>query len=90
MKKGSIFRHLWYPLGKNVTNGHLIEWMSCKLMDKFIYWKPQSWPSHLRLKVVQCIMEPHDIILLAIVAMDKEGVAFCFATSSIFVVEEEG
>ena len=32
----------------------------------------------------------HDIILLAIVVMDKEGFAFCFATSSIFVVEEEG
>jgi hypothetical protein len=32
----------------------------------------------------------HDIILLAIIAMDKEGVEFCFATSSIFVVEEEG
>ena len=31
-----------------------------------------------------------DIILLAIVAMDKEGFAFYFATSSIFVVEEEG
>ena len=31
-----------------------------------------------------------DIVLLAIVAMDKEGFAFCFVTSSIFVVEEEG
>ena len=46
--------------------------------------------------VVSCTLESctmyygtHDI-LLAIVAMDKEGVAFCFATSSIFVVEEEG
>ena len=32
----------------------------------------------------------HDIILLVIVDMDKEDVAFYFATSSIFVVEEEG
>ena len=31
-----------------------------------------------------------DIILLDIVIMDKEGFAFCFATSLIFVVEEEG
>ena len=31
-----------------------------------------------------------DIILLAIVAMDKEGFAFDLATSSIFVVEEDG
>ena len=32
----------------------------------------------------------YDIILLAIVAMDKESFAFCFATCSIFVVDEEG
>ena len=32
----------------------------------------------------------YDIILLAIVAMDKESFAFYFATSLIFVVEEEG
>ena len=23
-----------------------------------MYWKSQSWPFHVRLKVVQCIMEP--------------------------------
>ena len=32
----------------------------------------------------------HAIILLVIVAMDKEGFAFYLATSSIFVVDEEG
>ena len=32
----------------------------------------------------------HDTILLVIIAMDKEGFAFYLATSSIFVVEEEG
>ena len=32
----------------------------------------------------------HDTILPAIVTMDKEGFAFYFATSSIFVVEKEG
>ena len=80
MKKGSIFRHLDYSLGMNVTNPQLIEWMSSMLRDKFMYWKSQSWPFHVRLKVVQCIMEP----------MDREGFAFYLATCSIFVVEEEG
>ena len=48
----------------NVMNGQLIEWMSSvmntcsKLRDKFMYWKSQSWPFHVCLKVVQCIMEP--------------------------------
>ena len=80
VKKGSIFRHLAYPLGMNVTNGQWIEWMSSKFRDKFMYWKSQSWPFHVRLKVVQFIMEP----------MDREGFAFYLATCSIFVVEEEG
>ena len=31
-----------------------------------------------------------DIILLAIVTMNKEGFVFCFTNSLIFVVEEEG
>ena len=64
----------------NVTNGQLIEWMSSKLRDKFMYSELYSWPFHVHLKA----------ILLAIFAMDKEGFAFYFATSSIFVVEEEG
>ena len=37
VKKGSIFRDLEYPLGMNVTNGQLIEWMPSKLTDKFMY-----------------------------------------------------
>ena len=38
VKKGSILQHLGYPLGMNVTNGQLIEWMPSKLRDKFMYW----------------------------------------------------
>ena len=37
MVKGSIFRHLGYSLGMNVTNGQLIEWMPSKLSDKCMY-----------------------------------------------------
>ena len=47
--------------------------------------------------VISCTFEgctmyygTYDIILLAIVVVDKEGFAFYFATSSTFVVEEEG
>ena len=32
----------------------------------------------------------HVIILLVTIAMAKEGLAFCFATSSTFVVDDEG
>ena len=37
VRKYSIFRRLRYTLGMNVTNGHLIEWISSKFRDKFIY-----------------------------------------------------
>ena len=73
VKKGSIFRHLGYPLGMNVTNGQLIEWMSSKLRDKFMYWKSQSWPFHVRLKVVQCIMEPMILYYLPLLPWTKKA-----------------
>ena len=56
VRKGSIFQYLRYLLVMNATNGQLIEWMSSKLRDKFMYWKSQSWAFHICLKVVQCIM----------------------------------
>ena len=55
-----------------------------------MHWKSHSYSFHIRLKVIQYNME-HVILLLVIVAMDKEGFALCFVISlSIFVVEEEG
>ena len=57
----------------NVTNGQLIEWMSSKLRDKFMYWKSQSWPFHVRLKVVQCIMEPMILYYLPLLPWTKKA-----------------
>ena len=62
-----------YPLGMNVTNAQLIEWMSSKLRDKFMYWKAQSWPFHVHLKVVQCIMEPMILYYLTLLAQTKKA-----------------
>ena len=73
VKKCSIFRHLGYPLGKNVTNAQLIEWMSSKLRDKFMYWKSQSWLFHVRLKVVQYIMEPMILYYLSLLPWTKKA-----------------
>ena len=63
--------------------------MASKLRDKVMYWKSQPWSS-CTLEGCTMYYGTCDIILLVIVAMDKEGFAFCFATSSIFDVEEEG
>ena len=73
VKKGSIFRHLGYPLGMNVTNGQLIEWVSSKLRDNFMYWKSQSWSFYVRLKVVQCIMEPMILYYLPLLPWTKKA-----------------
>ena len=51
-----ICRHLGYPIGVDVSHVKLIEWVSKRLEDKFMYWRSQFWPFHVRLKVVQSIM----------------------------------
>ena len=56
--RGSIYQHLGYPLGIEVTNVQLIDWIGSKLRNKFMYWKSQLWPLHVRPKVVQCILIP--------------------------------
>ena len=58
----------------NVTNGPLIEWMCSKLRDKFMYWKSQSCRSfHVRLKVVQCIMETVILYYLPLLPWTKKA-----------------
>ena len=57
----------------NVTNGQLMEWMSSKLKDKFMYCKSQSWPFHVCLKVVQCIMEAMILYYLPLLPWTKEA-----------------
>ena len=51
-----ICRHLGYPIGVEVSHVKLIEWVFKRLKDKFMYWKSQFRPFHVRLKVVQLIM----------------------------------
>ncbi|MCO5603299.1 hypothetical protein L7F22_057448 [Adiantum nelumboides] len=54
--RGTIVRHLAYPIGVDVSNKQLLEWISGHIGDKFMYWKSQAWPFHIRLKVAQIIM----------------------------------
>ncbi|MCO5600621.1 hypothetical protein L7F22_054736 [Adiantum nelumboides] len=53
---GTIVRHLGYPIEVDVSNKQLLEWISGHIGDKFMYWKSQAWPFHIRLKVAQIIM----------------------------------
>lgn len=54
--RGTIVRYLGYPIGVEVTNKQLLDWISGRIGDKFVYWKSQAWPFHTRLKVAQVIM----------------------------------
>ncbi|MCO5549418.1 hypothetical protein L7F22_024322 [Adiantum nelumboides] len=51
--RGTIVQHLGYPIGVDVSNKQLLEWISGHIGDKFMYWKSQAWPFHIRLKVAQ-------------------------------------
>ncbi|MCO5561556.1 hypothetical protein L7F22_015176 [Adiantum nelumboides] len=42
----------------DVSTDQLLSWISGKIIDKFVYWKSQAWPFHVRLKVAQAIMLP--------------------------------
>ena len=57
-------------MGVTVTNVQSIEWMMTKLKDKFMCWKSRSWLFHVRLEVVQCIMEPM-IIFFVIITVEQ-------------------
>ena len=37
-----------------------------------MYWKSQSWPFHVRIKVVQCIMEPMILYFLPLLPWTKK------------------
>ncbi|MCO5602437.1 hypothetical protein L7F22_056569 [Adiantum nelumboides] len=54
--RGTIVCHLGYPIGVDVTNKQLLDWISGRIGDNFVYWKSQAWPFHVRLKVAQVIM----------------------------------
>ena len=43
-------------VGVYAVNVKQIDWISCKLKDKFMYWKSQLWPFHVQLKEVHFIM----------------------------------
>ncbi|KAH7421207.1 hypothetical protein KP509_13G045600 [Ceratopteris richardii] len=57
IERGSIFRHLGYPLGVGVPIKHKTDW-----------WFPSQWPLHIRIRIVQTFMQPY--ILYYLLLMD--------------------
>lgn len=59
LQTGHIFRHLGYPIGVDVSNKMLIDWVLEKVKKKILYWKSDQWPLHVRLRIVQAILIPY-------------------------------
>ena len=51
VRRGDICQHLGYPIGVDVSHVKLVEWVSNRLENKFMYWKSQFMPFHIMLKV---------------------------------------
>ena len=52
VNRGSVFRYLGYPIGVNVTNKQLLDWVLDKVRHKIQYWHSSEWPLHVRLRII--------------------------------------
>ncbi|KAH7440824.1 hypothetical protein KP509_03G012500 [Ceratopteris richardii] len=59
IEKGTVFRHLGYPLGINVSNKDKIEWVMRKVQRKVSMWYSSQWPLHARIRIVQAFLQPY-------------------------------
>ena len=71
---GMICHHHGYSIGVEVSHVKLIEWVSKRLEDKFMYWRSQFCPFHVRLKVVQLIMVSMVSYYLPLLPWSKKAV----------------
>ncbi|KAH7331565.1 hypothetical protein KP509_20G040600 [Ceratopteris richardii] len=59
IKKGTVFRHLKYPLGVNVSTKDRIEWVLSRIRCKMDMWHAAQWPLHARIRIVQSFLQPY-------------------------------
>ncbi|KAH7366062.1 hypothetical protein KP509_18G061600 [Ceratopteris richardii] len=67
IEKGTVFRHLGYPLDINVSNKDKIEWVMGKVQYKVSMWYASQWPLHARIRIVQAFLQlnvMHYLLLL--------------------------
>ena len=69
--KGTVFRYLGYPLGVEVTNKQLIDWVMDKIRKKIQYWHSSEWPLHVCLRIIQAILIPYVLYFLPLLDWKK-------------------
>lgn len=84
----NIVCHLGYPVGTDVDPQALLAWISARISDKFVYWKAQGWPMHVRVKVAQVIMLSMISYFFALATLDAQISSLFGCSHSIYVVEE--
>ena len=82
--------HLGYPFGVEVSHVKLIEWVSKRLEDKFMYWRSQFWPFHVRLKVVQSIMISVVSYYLPLLTWSKKALEMVSHSMRMLVCKRKG
>ena len=56
VQHGLICHHLVYPIDWYVSNVKILDWISGRIANEFIYWKSQTWLFHVRLKVQDAML----------------------------------
>ena len=69
--RGQVFRYLGYPLGVQVTNKQLIDWVLNKIRKKIQYWHASEWPLHVRIRITQAILVPYVLYYLPLLDWKK-------------------
>lgn len=64
VQKGCVFRYLGYPIGIEVTNKQLLDWVLDRVRKKIHYWHSSEWPLHVRLRIIQAILIPYVLFFL--------------------------
>ncbi|KAH7292761.1 hypothetical protein KP509_29G084000 [Ceratopteris richardii] len=72
---GSIFRHLGYPLGLNVSTKDQIQWVICRMKSKLNLWNAAHWPLHTRIRIIQSFLQPY--IMYYLLLLEEEVSLVC-------------
>ncbi|KAH7352291.1 hypothetical protein KP509_19G038400 [Ceratopteris richardii] len=71
IEKGTVFRHIGYPLGINVSDKDKIEWVMHKIKRKADMWHASQWPLHARIRIVQDFLQPYVMYYLLLLDWKK-------------------
>ena len=72
--RGTVFRYLGYPLGVDVTNKQLLDWVLDRIRTKILYWHSSEWPLHVRLRITQAILIPYVLYFLPLLDWKKSHI----------------